>query len=46
MKAARIPRTPGEPVPSVPPVGQADGVPLRYGVFLATFIAARWGMSH
>ncbi len=27
--------TPGpvEPVPSVPPVGEADGTPLRYGGF-------------
>jgi hypothetical protein len=25
------PPGPGEPVPSVPPVGKADGVPLRYG---------------
>jgi hypothetical protein len=26
-----LPPNPGEPVPSVPPVGQADGTPLRYG---------------
>jgi hypothetical protein len=26
-----VPPNPGEPVPSVPPVGQADGTPLRYG---------------
>jgi hypothetical protein len=25
------PPGPGEPVPSVPPVGKADGAPLRYG---------------
>jgi hypothetical protein len=25
------PPRPGEPVPSVPPVGKADGAPLRYG---------------
>jgi hypothetical protein len=25
------PPDPGEPVPSVPPVGKADGAPLRYG---------------
>jgi hypothetical protein len=46
MKAAHIPRTPGEPVPSVPPVEQADVAPLRYGGFWAAFIAARWRMSH
>jgi hypothetical protein len=26
-----LPTNPGEPVPSVPPVGQADRIPLRYG---------------
>jgi hypothetical protein len=26
-----LPPNPGEPVPSVPPVGQADRTPLRYG---------------
>jgi len=26
---------PGEPVPSVPPVGKPDGSPLRYGGFWA-----------
>jgi hypothetical protein len=25
-----LPPNPGEPVLSVPPVGQADGIPLRY----------------
>jgi len=25
------PPNPGEPVPSVPPIGKADGAPLRYG---------------
>ena len=25
------PPGPGEPVPSVPPVGKTDGAPLRYG---------------
>jgi hypothetical protein len=45
MKAAHIPRTPGEPVPSVPPVEQPDGAPFRYGGFLTAFIAARIGIS-
>jgi len=31
LDAALSPRTPREPVPSVPPIGQADGAPLRYG---------------
>jgi hypothetical protein len=26
-----LPPNPGEPVPSVPSVGQADGTPFRYG---------------
>jgi len=29
------PPDPREPVPSVPPVGEADGTPLRYGGFRA-----------
>jgi hypothetical protein len=29
------PPDPREPVPSVPPVGEADGTPLRYGGFKA-----------
>ena len=31
LKPPSLPRTPGEPVPSVPPVENADGSPLRYG---------------
>ena len=34
------PRPPGEPVPSVPPIGQADGPPLRYGGLRANPAAA------
>jgi len=29
--AAPKPPNPGEPVPAVPPIGKADGAPLRYG---------------
>jgi len=36
-KAALSPRTPREPVPSVPPIGKADGAPLRYGGLRAAF---------
>jgi hypothetical protein len=43
-----LPPNPGEPVLSVPPVGQADGIPLRYGAwgsqrliyFVISFIAS------
>ena len=35
--AAFSPRTQREPVPSVPPVGKADGSPLRYGGLRAAF---------
>jgi Arc/MetJ-type ribon-helix-helix transcriptional regulator len=33
------PPHPGEPVPSVPPVGESDGSPLRYGGFRAASCA-------
>jgi hypothetical protein len=33
------PPHPGEPVPSVPPVGESDGSPLRYGGFRAASYA-------
>ena len=33
------PSHPGEPVPSVPPVGEAEGSPLRYGGFRAASCA-------
>ncbi len=32
-----IPRTPGEPVPSVPLIAFADEPPFRYGVFRTAF---------
>jgi hypothetical protein len=35
------PPSPGEPVPSVPPVAKADWVPLRYGSFRTAY-----GSSH
>jgi hypothetical protein len=37
--AGRRPQPPGEPVPSVPPVGESDGPPLRYGGFRAASFA-------
>ncbi len=40
MDAAPSPRTPREPVPSVPPIGEADGSPLRYGGLRAASIPA------
>jgi len=33
------PPNPGESVPSVPPVGKADGAPLRYGGLMAASAA-------
>jgi len=35
------PPRPGEPVPSVPPIGKTDGSPLRYGGFGAASCAHR-----
>jgi len=37
LKPPSLPRTPGEPVPSVPPVENADGSPLRYGGLRTAF---------
>jgi len=36
-EAALAPPDPGEPVPSVPPVENADGSPLRYGGLRTAF---------
>jgi len=37
LEAALAPPDPGEPVPSVPPIGKADGSPLRYGGLRTAF---------